>query len=130
MWAAAVLADGTMVTGDGGGNVQFWSAAHGTLISSHRLHIAAVLAVAGDPSGALLFAAGIDHQIGVFQKIEADKGNFPAFFGRLCACPLQGFVAESAASALQALMPAAHFGTEFALLTKALRIPHCIWYST
>ena len=58
-----------MVTGDGGGNVQFWDAAHGALITSLKPHTADVLAVAAAPDGSRVFASGADSQIAIFQKI-------------------------------------------------------------
>lgn len=77
MWAVIVLTDGTIVTGDGVGNVQFWSAAHGALISGYRLHTAAVLALAADPDGSRVFASGVDSQVALFQRIDADGGSQP-----------------------------------------------------
>lgn len=74
VWAVAVLADGTMVTGDGGGNVQFWGAAFGDLIASHRRHVADVTALAASPDGTRVVAAGADHQVALFQKVLSNQG--------------------------------------------------------
>lgn len=71
VWATAVLADGTMVSGDSGGNVQLWDAAHGTLIAGFRQHQADVLALAGSPQADSVFAAGADPQVAVYKRVSA-----------------------------------------------------------
>lgn len=63
MWAAAVLADGTMATGDAGGGVSMWDARLGTRIAAFSRHTADVLALAASPDGSALFAAGVDSQV-------------------------------------------------------------------
>ena len=75
VWAVEVLADGVMVSGDSGGNVQFWDPAHGTLISSFRQHQADVLTIAASPAGDILFASGADPQVSVFKRIPGGKGG-------------------------------------------------------
>ena len=75
VWAVLVLADGTMVSGDSGGNVQVWDASHGTLITGFRQHKADVLALAASPEGDTLFASGADPQIAVFRRIPAARGE-------------------------------------------------------
>ena len=75
VWATLVLADGTMVSGDSGGNVQIWDASHGTLITGFRQHKADVLALAASPEGDTLFASGADPQVAVFRRISAGRGE-------------------------------------------------------
>jgi U3 small nucleolar RNA-associated protein 4 len=58
VWALLVLRDGTVVSGDSGGNVQFWDGRFGTLLASFRQHQADVLALAASPDGEFVFAAG------------------------------------------------------------------------
>lgn len=43
VWAVAVLADGTIVSGDSMGNVKFWDGEMGTQSQSFRTHKADVL---------------------------------------------------------------------------------------
>jgi len=75
VWAVTVLADGTMVTGDSGGNVQFWEAAHGTLVTGFRRHEADVLAVAASPDGGSVFACGADPQVAIFRIVPGINGG-------------------------------------------------------
>lgn len=75
VWAALVLADGTIVSGDSGGNVQIWDAGHGTLITGFRQHKADVLALAASPGGDTLFASGADPQIAIFRRITSGRGE-------------------------------------------------------
>ena len=63
MWAVAVLADGTMASGDAGGGVALWDARLGTRLAAFARHRADVLALAASPDGAALFAAGVDSQV-------------------------------------------------------------------
>jgi U3 small nucleolar RNA-associated protein 4 len=74
VWAVTVLADGTMVTGDSGGNVQFWEAAFGTLITGFKRHGADVLAVAASPDGGSVFASGADPQVAIFRLVPPVEG--------------------------------------------------------
>ena len=75
VWATLVLADGTMVSGDSGGNVQIWDAVHGTLITGFRQHQADVLALAASPEGDTLFASGADPQVAIFRRVVSSKGE-------------------------------------------------------
>ena len=77
MWCVAVLADGTMASGDSAGNVQLWDAAHGTLLAGFRQHAADVMALAASPAGDRVFASGVDTQIAVFQCVMASQGGRP-----------------------------------------------------
>lgn len=63
VWAVAVLADGTMASGDAGGGVALWDARLGTRLAAFSRHRADVLALAASPDGAALFAAGVDSQV-------------------------------------------------------------------
>lgn len=46
VWGLAFLSDGTVVSVDSAGKVQFWDSATGTLLSKHPISKAAVLSVA------------------------------------------------------------------------------------
>lgn len=70
IWSLLVLPDGTIVSGDSVGNVCFWDGRFGTLISKFDRHAADVLALAASPDGTMVFAAGVDPQIGVFKKLQ------------------------------------------------------------
>ena len=59
-----MLPDGTLVSGDSLGNVQFWDAQHGTLLQSFARHRGPVLALAALPDGRTIFASGVDNQVG------------------------------------------------------------------
>jgi hypothetical protein len=43
VWKSMVLHDGTMVTGDSGGNVQFWDAQLGTRTAAFQVHAASLM---------------------------------------------------------------------------------------
>ena len=77
VWAVKVLPDGTMVSGDGGGSLQFWDAVHGVSLSSFKQHKADILCVAASPDGRQVFASGADNQIAVFQRIDSPEGSLP-----------------------------------------------------
>ena len=59
-----MLPDGTLVSGDSLGNVQFWDAQHGTLLQGFARHRGPVLALAALPDGRTIFASGVDNQVG------------------------------------------------------------------
>lgn len=63
MWSLTVLRDGTIVSGDGDGAVQFWDGRFGTLLSRQQQFAADVLAVVGSPDGKSVWAAGVDPRV-------------------------------------------------------------------
>ncbi|KAK9825655.1 hypothetical protein WJX81_005809 [Elliptochloris bilobata] len=71
VWAVAVLADGTMASGDAGGGVALWDARLGTRLAGFSRHRADVLALAASPDGGALFAAGVDSQVALFRRVSA-----------------------------------------------------------
>ena len=75
VWVVRVLADGTMVTGDGGGKLQFWDAVHGSLVASFSQHRADILALAASKDGKTVFASGVDSQLALFQRIPDTLGE-------------------------------------------------------
>lgn len=75
MWRSLVLADGTMVTGDSGGNVQFWDAQLGTRTAAFKVHAADVLAMAASSAGDAVFAAGVDPQLALYKRVPGTKGE-------------------------------------------------------
>ena len=68
VWAIACVDDATVVTGDSTGKTLFWDVATGTLLQAFKEHQSDVLAVAAHPSGQLVFAAGVDAKMCVFQR--------------------------------------------------------------
>jgi U3 small nucleolar RNA-associated protein 4 len=75
VWALQYLPCGTIVSGSSDGDVTFWDGNHGTQLSSFRQHRADVLALASSPDGGTVFAAGIDSQIAVFEKLDDALGD-------------------------------------------------------
>ena len=63
MWRLLSLPDGTLVSGDSEGAVQFWEPRFGTLLSRFAVHKADVLALAAGEDGGCVFAAGVDPQV-------------------------------------------------------------------
>ena len=87
VWAALVLADGTMATGDASGAVQLWDASLGTRLAAFRAHAADVLALAASPAGDVLFAAGVDPSLAAFQRVPPQKGASPLAIAHIYHAP-------------------------------------------
>lgn len=64
VWALEVLADGTIVSGDQEGAVQFWDGRFGTLLTRHQQFAADVLTLAASPDGKMVWASGVDPKVG------------------------------------------------------------------
>lgn len=77
-----MLPDGTMVSGDAAGGVQFWDARLGTRLASFHKHAADVLTLAAAPEGNAVFASGVDNQLAAFKLVTGQKGAYDlATFG-------------------------------------------------
>lgn len=63
VWALTVLRDGTIVSGDGDGAVQFWDGRFGTLLSRQQQFAADVLTLVGSPDGKSVWASGVDPRV-------------------------------------------------------------------
>lgn len=74
VWDLLFLPDGTLVSADSEGNVQFWDAQFGTLLQRFSQHTADVLRLAASPDGSSVFAAGVDPQLAVFQLVQGGEG--------------------------------------------------------
>ena len=61
IWSLLLLPDGTIVSGDSEGAVQFWDATTGTLMTRLQNHAADVLSLAY--SAGHVFAAGVDPRV-------------------------------------------------------------------
>ncbi|KAL4856387.1 WD repeat-containing protein PCN [Chlorella vulgaris] len=75
IWTLLVLRDGTVVSGDSSGNVQFWDGRFGTLLAGFAVHQADVLQLAGSPDGNMVFAAGVDPQVALFHRLPAPSSS-------------------------------------------------------
>lgn len=64
VWALEVLTDGTLVSGDQEGAVQFWDGRFGTLLNRHQQFAADVLTLAASPDGKMVWASGVDAKVG------------------------------------------------------------------
>ena len=60
--------DGTLVSGDSSGSTQFWDGEVGTLLQAQKRNQGDVLALASPPQQDVVFAAGIDGQITMYQR--------------------------------------------------------------
>ncbi|PRW61122.1 WD40 repeat [Chlorella sorokiniana] len=69
IWSLVVLPDGTVVSGDSAGNVQFWDGRFGTLLAGFSQHQADVLQLAASADGNMVFAAGVDPQLALFHRL-------------------------------------------------------------
>ncbi|KAK3242493.1 hypothetical protein CYMTET_47817 [Cymbomonas tetramitiformis] len=75
VWSVLALADGTVVSGDATGRVQFWDSAMGTLLNGFHEHKGDILSLAATPKGNDVFASGVDHQVVLFQRVGQDAGE-------------------------------------------------------
>jgi U3 small nucleolar RNA-associated protein 4 len=66
VWALLVTSDGTIVSGDSEGAVQFWDGSNGTLLTRLQRHAADVLALA-EWRGSV-WAAGVDPRVRVLHS--------------------------------------------------------------
>ncbi|KAJ7533600.1 hypothetical protein O6H91_13G056600 [Diphasiastrum complanatum] len=73
VWSLLVLRDSTIVSGDSSGSTQFWDAYTGALLKSHTVHRADVLSLAAAPSHKIVFSAGADGQVILYQLVEESK---------------------------------------------------------
>lgn len=71
IWALKALNDGTVISGDSMGNVQFWDGKYGTLMQSmeHNPHNADVLDVAVSLDENKVMASGIDSKVVCIERI-------------------------------------------------------------
>ena len=75
IWALAVAADSTVVSGDSKGFTKFWDTEHGTLNHEFRSHVADVLALAVGNDGKSVFSSGADPAIVHFQCVDNSGGE-------------------------------------------------------
>jgi len=70
VWALEALKDGTIVSGDSLGNIQFWDSKMGTLIKGYKeVHKADVLCLTSTEDGAYVFSSGVDRKIVRFSTV-------------------------------------------------------------
>ncbi len=75
VWCLRVLPDGTLVSGDSLGSVQFWDGATGTLQQSVALHSADVLALEATAQGDTVFSSGVDSKLVCLRRAQAHGGQ-------------------------------------------------------
>lgn len=75
VWCLRALPDGTLVSGDSLGSVQFWDGATGTLRQSVALHEADVLAIEASPAGDMVFASGVDSKLVCLRRGRGGRGS-------------------------------------------------------
>lgn len=87
IWTLLVLRDGTVVSGDSSGNVQFWDGRFGTLLAGFAVHQADVLQLAGSPDGNMVFAAGVCARLCVCVSVFGKIGEcMPKAVSFSCFC--------------------------------------------
>ncbi|ESW32921.1 hypothetical protein PHAVU_001G028900 [Phaseolus vulgaris] len=87
IWSLLSLRNGTLVSADSSGSVQFWDSRHGTLLQAHSLHKGHVFALAAAPSHNRVFSAGSDGQVILYklsgsQAASADDINYSSMTKR------------------------------------------------
>lgn len=75
VWRLLSLPDGTLVSGDSDGATQMWDGSYGTLLHRSVQHRADVLALAAAEGGSCVFAAGVDAQVAMFQRVPGSHGR-------------------------------------------------------
>lgn len=78
IWALACIPDGSLASGSSRGTVQFWETQFGTSLSTVQQHQADVNALAVSPSGAAVFAAGVDPSVVLIKREAATAPGGPA----------------------------------------------------
>lgn len=73
VWSVKCLSDGTIVSADSCGKVNFWNGVHGTLSRSFHSHKADTLAIAVSAKEDAVYVSGIDPKILRLQKLEEEK---------------------------------------------------------
>ncbi len=75
IWALKALDDGTVISGDSMGNIQFWDGKYGTLLQSmeHNPHNADILDVAVSWDQKKVMASGIDSKVVCIERIPCPK---------------------------------------------------------
>ena len=66
--ALCALTDGTLVSGDSLGNIQFWDGRLGTMVATFNKHEAGVLALAVSADERRVFGSGVDCRVAMFQR--------------------------------------------------------------
>ncbi|KNC86809.1 hypothetical protein SARC_01071 [Sphaeroforma arctica JP610] len=74
VWAIAVLADFTIISGDSLGNTQFWDGAFGTLTQTFKSHEADVLALSVSSCQKTVYASGVDNKVAQYKLARNANG--------------------------------------------------------
>ena len=75
VWALLALRDGTVVSGDSSGCVQFWDGLQCAHVSRQETHAADVLCLAASADQLSLFASGIDHKVVCLRRLGSSGGS-------------------------------------------------------
>ncbi|GAA0151247.1 hypothetical protein LIER_10006 [Lithospermum erythrorhizon] len=75
IWSLLALRNGTLVSGDSTGSVQFWDSHLGTLLNVHSYHRGDVSALAASTSHNRVFAAGSDGQVILYKLSSNPEGS-------------------------------------------------------
>jgi len=80
VWALHALTDGTVVSGDSLGHIQFWDGASGTMIQTidHNDRGADVCCLAISKDENIIFASGIDSSVRCIQRQPLSEGSDPS----------------------------------------------------
>jgi hypothetical protein len=82
-WAIKVMSNEgshTIFVGDSDGKLTLWDGNFGTRLQQLQHHAADILQIVSDPSNEIVYTAGADNNITVFQKSTAKKGSAPWIF--------------------------------------------------
>jgi U3 small nucleolar RNA-associated protein 4 len=82
IWALAVAAEGTIVSGDSRGFTKFWDSENGTLVQEFQGHVADVLAIAVGDCGRSVFSCGADPSIVHFRCCDRQTAGGEAVTSR------------------------------------------------
>jgi len=73
VWALLALRDGTIVSGDSSGCVQFWDGVQCAHVARQETHAADVLCLAASADQLSLFASGIDHKVVCLRRLGSSS---------------------------------------------------------
>ena len=75
VWAVKCLPDGTILSGDGGGELKIWDSKNFSLVQRLKTHDADVLDVTANATGDMIFTVGVDRRTIAYKPLPTQKGS-------------------------------------------------------
>ena len=75
VWTVKCLPDGTILSGDGGGELKIWDSKNFSLVQRLKTHDADILDLAANSTGDMIFTVGVDRRTVAYKPLPARKGD-------------------------------------------------------